>query len=842
MTHLQSRPARRILPLIAAAALLAVTGCGSIMRTAFKQSPQMANIELTGLKQPVEIRRDDLGIPYIEAKTDDDLFFAMGYVSARDRLGQMLGLRAATQGRLAEQAGETALGLDLYMRSLDFERAADIMWENAPSATRQTLQRYADGVNAYLDQQQLPADVKLAGFRPEPWKPTDSLSISAIVSFILAQNVREEIAFLRLAQQVGVEKAAWLMPIYPDEPLPFMEARKLAGLDLSAVAGQLKQLDQVQEDLKAYGVTGLAASDNWAVHKSRTQGGTSIVANDTHLPILMPSMWLHVNLKSPNIAAAGVAVAGFPAILAGYNGHVGWGGTMVMANNQDIYLEQLKSIDGKLHYFYQGQWLPCTERKSLFRIKGGKELTETLYATRHGALIDPALQLPASADLPPPHLEIGYGIAFQTAMFEPDNSVEASIKLMQAKSAKEALAYGKQVRSIPINLVVADRDNIGWQVTGRYPARKKGLGLLPSPGWTGEYDWQGFLDPVQHPSAYNPAEGYIATANNRTLPMDESHQLSASWYGPERSERIKQLLAERADHTAASSIAMQLDQQSLFAVKLRAWLNEPANSQALKEAIALLGADSRNKANSALAALQSFDGKLASRSQSAAIYGAFLHSAAYRIFGDELGPRDSDLWHAFLAANAVSYGAIDDHLLQRSDESPFWDDCRTAQKESKANILALALADSIQLLEDQLGQDRSQWQWGQLHTYRWQVEASKMAKHLPLAERTVLGALSGYFDRGPFPAGGDHTTLNVSSYHVGQNFDTWFIPAMRMIVDFSRDEPMIGINSTGQSGNPSSPHYDDAIRPWLDGRYQAFPLKRENIDKQYRPETWLKPK
>ena len=123
-------------------------------------------------------------------------------------------------------------------------------------------------------------------------------------------------------------------------------------------------------------------------------------------------------------------------------------------------------------------------------------------------------------------------------------------------------------------------------MTGRYPGPQKGFGCC-LPGWTGEYDWQGFLDPVQHPSAYNPAEGYIATANNRTLPMDESHQLSASWYGPERSERIKQLLAERADHTAASSIAMQLDQQSLLPSRLRAWLNEPANSQALKEAIVL---------------------------------------------------------------------------------------------------------------------------------------------------------------------------------------------------------------------------------------------------------------
>lgn len=831
----------RILHLVMASALLVVAGCANVMKSALKEEPLKATIPVPGLSQPVEIRRDNLGIPYIEARTDDDLFVAMGFVSARDRLGQMLALRALTQGRLAEQFGASALRMDVYARTLDFDRAARVMWDNASPQARAALQRFSDGVNAYMAQGPLPTDVRLAGFKREAWKPVDSLAMAVFTSFIMAENAREEIAFLRLAQQVGVEKAAWLVPIYPDEPLPFEEAQKLVGLNLAAVADQLSQLESVQQELAALGFNGLAASNNWAVHKSRTKNGASIVANDTHMPLVMPSLWQHVNVKSPGFAIAGVTIPGSMGIAAGYNGHIGWGVTMVMGDNQDVYLEKLKSIDGKLHYLYLDQWLPCTERTSVFRVKGGNDVTETMYGTRHGVLLNRTIKDPAVSELFPPQLEISYGIALQTAMFESDNTVEALMRLMQSKTAREGLDYGKQVRSIPLNLVIADRDNIGWQVTGRYPLRKSGLGLLPSPGWTGAYEWQGYLDPSRHPASFNPAEGSIGTANNRTVSAAPSHAFSASWYSPERGERIHQLLAARTDHTTESSTAMQLDQHSLLADKLRAWLTAPANSSAVNSAIAGLDVNARPKALEALKVLQDFDGNLDKQSQGAAVFGAFLHSAAWRIFGDELGPRNGEMWHAFLEANAVSYGAVEDHLIQRGDESPFWDDIRTPQKETKADILALSLQDSIDFLEDELGKDRSQWEWGKLHTYHWRVEATKMAKRLPFLERTVVGAVAGFFDRGPFPAGGDSSTLNVSGYLAGGNFDTWLIPGMRMVVDFSRDEPMIGMNSTGQSGNPSSPHYDDANALWREGRYQPFPLKRENVDQQYQLETWLKP-
>ncbi len=833
------------LRLLRIATLLAVTGttlagCGGIMRTAFKEQPLPATLVLDGLQAPASISRDSLGIPLVEAATMDDMLFAQGFTAARDRQGQMLGLRLMAQGRLAEMVGEAVLDIDRYMRAQDMRRSAQIAWDAASPEMQRYLQRYAAGVNAYLAHQAPPADIKLSGYTPEPWTPLDSLAVSELVNFALSQNLHEEIAFLRHAQALGVEKAAWLHPIYPDEPLPFDEAKKLAGVDLNAASAELQRLLVASERINSMGLAPLAASNNWVVHKSRTSGGASLLANDTHLLLSQPSFWHYAQLRAPGFAVAGVAIAGLPGVMAGYNGHLAWGMTMVMADNQDVYLEQLRSINGSLHYLYRNQWLPCTTRSETFRIRGGKAVTETFLATRHGVLLNRALQSPPKSDLNSPQLELAYGIALQKASFEPDRSADAFLDLSRSQSVAEALPHARQIRVTGLNLLLADRDNIAWQVTGRYPKRKQGLGLLPSPGWSGDYDWDGYLDPGQHPFVVNPEAGYFSTANNRKLPAEASHAFSAAWYFPERGERADQLLAARNDHSTATAQAMQLDRHSLLVGKFVANLNPPAALAALQAAIDKLPPARQATAREALAALRQFDGNLTPESAPAAIWGAFLTRFTLATFADELGPTDGQLWQAFLTSNDTSYGAIDDHLLGR-EGSPFWDDIRTPQRETRADVLAAALADSIALLENRLGNDRQQWAWGKLHTYTWQTEGSKLARHLGTADRWALSMLDGFFNRGPVAAGGDHTTLNVSSYRVGENFHTWLVPAMRVVVDFSRDEPMQAINSSGQSGNPASEHYADGNQWWLEGRYQPFPFRPEALRQHYRLSTRLMP-
>jgi acyl-homoserine-lactone acylase len=815
-------------------AVVTLTGCQSFLNSRYSNSvpPDQGIVQVKGLAQSVVIRRNPLGMPLIETTTFHDALFALGYVHASDRLSQMVGLRLMAEGRLAEMAGPGVLEMDRFMRAVNLKKSAEVLYSNASPRMKKFFEVYARGVNAYLFRyrDKLPMDLAESGYRPAYWKPEDSVLVFCLLNFGLSVNLKEEIAALTLAQKVGSEQLAWLLPTYPDEPLPFEETAKLKGLDLR---GQLAGLNAVSTAVNQFSdahMLGVAASNNWAFTPQRTRSGKSLLANDTHLPLSMPSVWNFVQIRSPKFQAAGVSIAGVPAIVAGFNGKLGWGMTMVMGDNQDLFLEQIKQQNGRMHYLADGKWLPVRERQETFFIKGQRPIRETLYETRHGPLLNSVLG-ERKHTLQPMQLSSGFGLALKTTQLEADNSLDAFFDLSRAQSVEQAFEATREIRAMPLNIVFADAQHIGWQVTGRYPNRRAGLGLVPSPGWGNEFAWDGFADPMLHPYDQDPPQGWLGTANQRTVPRGYGMQLSNSWFYPERAERIAEL-AGTGRHDSQSMIAMQYDQTSPFVAKLQTMFSAPGMAEGLQAAIAALPAAERSKAQEAFNRLMKFDGKLTASSADAALYSAFLHQSARETFLDELGPESSPAWQALVDTANNSYSAQADHLLGRED-SPFWNDTRTAQKEDKPAILARSLAGSVTLLESKLGSERSAWQWGKLHTYNWISETTQLAPHMSASQRTSINALKGYLDRGPYPAGGDHSTLNVAAYQWGDNFDTWLIPAMRIVVDFGREEPLIGLNSSGQSGNPASKHYADGIDAWLKGNYMSFPFQSQNLDKVY---------
>ncbi len=550
-----------------------------------------------------------------------------------------------------------------------------------------------------------------------------------------------------------------------------------------------------------------------------------------------------MHVRSGKFDAAGMNIAGIPSIVAGYNGHIAWGMTMVMADNQDIFLERLKRIDGKLHYLYKGQWLPASERKEIFKVKGKDPVTVIVHETIHGPLMNDILSTKPLHFVQARQIDLPYGMALSWSLATKDDvSLEAFFNLSSAGSVDEAIPLFKRIRSIPLNFVVADKQNIAWQVTGNYPIRAKGRGLVPSPGWTGEYDWKGLLDPAVLPHAENPPAGFVATANNRTVSKDYPYVLSSSWMWPERIERITQLISSTDKHTSKTSAEMQRDTVSLFVPKLKATILDGSLAGEIeKEIISWKDESRREKAQLALTILRDFDGDMKTDSKGAALVSMFYDRVTKNIFLDELGPEDSNTWKAFLVINNTSYNAICDHLVVRGDESPFWDDIRTPEKETKAQIIARSLADAVSGLESALGKDPQTWQWGALHTYVWETDTFKMAPSMGWLKRLALKGVWSYFNRGPYPAPGDLFTLNVSGYTMGSTFDTWLIPSMRMIVDFGREEPMQAVNSSGQSDNPSSPHYDDGIKAWRDGSYIPFPFKPDAVKAHYQDVLILEP-
>ncbi len=811
---------------------------------------EVGELSFSGLKAPVEVRRDEFGIPAIKANNTEDLTFATGYVMASDRLAQMYSMSLLAQGRLSEMAGPVALDMDKYMRTLGINQIVQQKYATTDESVKRLLESFSRGVNAYIETHQgkLPFDFDLNKYKPEPWKPENSIYLFSILNLGVAFNSHEEVAYLNLAKALGHKKAAWLVPSYPDEPLPFEEAKKLEGIDLNAVQNELLTVANIQNKIMdTTSALGIAASNNWGVHKSKTKNNASIIANDTHLLLSQPSVWMMMSVDAPNYHATGIGLAGLPSVVAGYNGHIAWGETMVMADGQDIFLEQLKDIDGKKHYLFKGEWLPTKERIETFKIRGGDTDTITVHETHHGPLINSVSQNDPAHTMMMVKTEQQYGLALSWTATQPDKTIEGFLNLARAKNMEEAKAAISNVGYIHLNMIYGDKDNIAWQVTGNYPQRKKGTGFLPSPGWTGEYDWDGYVDVEKFPYVLNPAQGFISTGNDRTVDTSEyDFTLTNSWYFPERGERIKQLLSATDQHTFQTSIDMQADQHDVLVVKIQRVFKQL--EKPLAAAIDSLSKGDQIKAKATLKTILEFNGDMLVDSQPGAVMAMFDHQLTRGIFYDELAEEktkvdseDKLLWKSFINMNGRSYSAYQDHLLARED-SPFWDDITTEFKEDKPLIIAKALASTQTYGNQLLGADSSKWQLGQLQKYTWESAGTQMKPLLPFYEQWGISALSGYLDRGPYPAGGSRNTLNVAGYDVGNDYDVWNIPAMRLVVDFSLDEPMYLTNAGGQSGNPASPYYDKGIETWLKAENRKIPFKRENIKKHYSKLLMLSPK
>ena len=792
----------------AVVSLLGLTGCQINNQTTQSLVPTSGMQPLKGLAQNVSVRRNSQGMPLIESSSFHDALFTLGYVHAGDRISQMVHLRLLAQGRLAELNGADALETDRLMRTINLKKNADELYKSASPRLKQFFEVYARGVNAYLFRyrDKLPADLAHASYKVEYWKPEDSALIFSLLNFGMSTNLQEELNSLALAQKVGTDKLPWLMPTYPNEALPTSEADKLKGLALGSQLQGLSPLTQALEQITQLSLPGVTASSGWAIGPQRSRSGKSLLANDIHQPIGVPSAWSYVQIRAPKYQAAGATIAGLPTLFAGFNGKVAWGMSMAMGDNQDVFLEKLKRQGNSLYYLADGKWLPATVRNETFFVKGQRPVREVIYETRHGPLLNSAVGIPNA-------LNSSLGLALQTPDLKGDKTLDAFFDLSRAQNSEKASDASREIRAVALNLLYADASHIGWQVTGLYPNRREGLGLFPSPGWDSRYDWEGYADPMLHPYDQDPAQGWLGTANQRTAAYGYGMQLSNSWLSPERSERLAQL-AGSGKQDAHSMIAMQYDQTTLFAAKLKTMLTAPGMALPLKQAIAGLPATDQAKAREALGRLMAFDGKLSPTSADAALYELFLQESTRQLFLDELGPESSASWKAFIANSNLSYSAVADHLLGRED-SPFWDDIRTPQKEDKPAILARTLVGAINAGDSLMGSDRRAWQWGKLHQYLWRNA-------------------NGQTVRGPVMAGGDHTTLNTAAYSVaGSNFDVTLIPAMRMIVDFGQIEPMMGQNSTGQSSNPASAHYTDGIDPWLKGQYLSFPMQPQNFDKTY---------
>ncbi|WP_193180119.1 penicillin acylase family protein [Nisaea sediminum] len=747
---------------------------------------------LSGLAGPVEIHRDDAGVPLIRAGSLEDGFFALGFAHAQDRLWQMESMRRIGAGRfaeivgnLSESLGEQVFPFDRFTRGLAFYRRAEAVYERASPEMKVALDRYADGVNAYLATREgpLPPEFVALFHEPEPWRPADSLVWQQLMAFQLGSNWPDELTRLSMAEAgLGPEQIAFL----------FQQAGELlepeTGIKQGLIAPDM--LDRAARFAAALpdALAPQGASNAWAIAGTRTESGKPLLASDPHLRLTNPNLWYLVRIETPDGVRAGGTVPGVPFLVLGHNGHIAWGFTTPHADSQDLFIEQIDPDDPARYLGPDGP-LSFETREERFRI-GSKEITETFRATRHGPVISdiwaPAARTDDKAVL-----------ALAAPSFAGDDrTAEAFLALSSARSVPDALDILSDFSSPAQNVTLADTDgNIALMLAGRIPERLESDGFTPADGTGTDGDWAGWIDRSRLPLILNPEEGFVIQANDRIPPRDPDLDLGREFEAPFRAERIRSVI-ETMEPKASPRMQrdLQMDTLSLDMPLMLGLLLPRLKPSAL-------GAP----AAEAVERLRSWDGRMDRNSPEATIYTLWTSLLHREIFGDELGHLIGE------------YRRVRPHMFASVlIEAPEWcDDIRTDVVEPCESALRESLEEAVARLSAKFGADQTGWLWGKTHTAEFR---HLLWSRVPLL-RDLLGA-------SPATDGGDYSVNRGSPSQRISDGDFSFPhvhgAGFRAVYDLS-DLDASGFSiAFGQSGNPFSEHYQDLATPWADGVYRAL--------------------
>ena len=823
---------RIVLVVLTLVVVLGAVGVGGFLYLTRRPFPQIdGTVHLTDLAAPVTIIRDEYGIPHIYAGNIHDLFFAQGYIHAQDRLWQMDFNRRIGAGRLSELSASAA-GRDKFIRTLGWRRAAQADLDAMSAESKTVLQAYSDGVNAFINDHtgSLPLEYLVLGvfagqgmnFAPEPWTPLDTVQWVKVMSWNLSGNWEAELLRAAIADQLGAEAMADLIPPYDFQKMPV----EVVAPDTSMRQVPLDLIAQARDLYALIGPRGPdIGSNNWVVAGSRTTTGMPLLANDPHLGFQMPSIWYFNSIHCQPVSdecpfdATGASFPGAPGVIIGHNARIAWGVTNVGPDVQDLFIENVQGDQ----YEFQGQMQPLTIVPETIKVHGKlpadykpspnetsaydektntTTITLNVRVTRHGPLI---------SDVSEDAAKLGGAVAFQwTAINAPEHSLESFIQIDKAHNWDEFRAALSLFGTPSQNFVYADVDgNIGYQMPGRIPIRAKGDGQMPVPGWTGEYEWTGYIPFDELPRTYNPAQGFVATANNAVVGPDYPHFLGLDWDRGYRARRIVDLIEAKDKLSPDDFAAIQGDAFNLSAQEIVPKIRD----------ITVEG-----DAQKVLDAIRGWDFVENRDSVGAGAWQAFWFYLLRNTFADELG----DLAGDYINGGPINRQAMG--LLMTQPDSHWWDDTGTnGATETRDDIVRRSLADAAKSLTEAIGGDPSGWAWGKLHTITFRHQA---------LDGSPVDFL---FNRGPFPVSGGSAAVN----NVGASFDDaygedpvkWaeaFVtqggPSLRQIVDLSDLNASKFVNTIGQSGLPYHPHYEDMIDLWLTIQYAPMWWERSSVE------------
>jgi penicillin G amidase len=725
-------------------------------------------VSLNGLSQNVEVIRDNQGVAHISAKNDKDLFIAQGYVQAQDRLFQMDLSRRQASGRLSEVIGEKTVERDKFFRTLGLRRAAEVSYTAYPDETKQILEWYAEGVNAYIaeakEDGRLPVEFTLLGYKPEKWTPIDSLTIGKYMAFDLGGHWQGQAFRYWALKNLSEQKAYDLFPSYPEDAPEILSSIGDLSINIEeSFAGAVIPPE-------------FNGSNNWVVNGEKTANGKPLLADDPHLSLGTPSIWYQMHLKSPEVNVSGVIFAGIPGIILGHNEKIAWGVTNTGPDVQDLYIEKRHKKDPFL-FLYDNRWEEATVIQEPILVKGKDEIPYEVVITRHGPIISDFAHQSAKQ----------HALSLRWTALDPSLELQAIININKAGNWEEFEKALEDFHTPTQNFVFASQDGtIAYKANGKIPIRKKGDGMLPAPGWDKDYEWKGFIPFDELPAVVNPEKGFIATANNRVIDESYPYHISHHWAQPYRYMRIAQYLEGKNDLTIENMKELQMDQINLHAAEF-----VPIFLRDLKDK------ELTSKQEQAMEILEQWDYKDDKSKSAPLLFHSWMNILSKEMFKKEVPAEMMELFEG--------RQSIVDEMLRKAHEGDVssWFEPYGGYHEYLQSSLDKALHE----LETSYGTDMGKWKWGDFH---------KVYFEHPISGASPI--LEWFFNRkDPIPVGGSRVTVQAASYNqegIVNHGASW-----RFVIDAANLSEGYHIVGPGQAGHFKSEWYDNQIDAWVQGEY-----------------------
>jgi len=791
-----SRRGRRVglrVALLAAAAIglaFAIGGGGSalrersLLRKAFPQAT--GTIRLRGLDAPVVVDRDARGVPHVRAESERDAFFALGFVHAQDRLGQMLWLERLARGTSAEVIGPEGLAWDRRARAIGFGNLADAQIERLASRTRRVLEAYAAGVNARIDrivagEVGAPLAVHALDLPLQTWEPADSLAVFKAFAWGLGASVDASLVLQELIQDLGAATSRPFFPKRARETAP--AARTTARVENAVPHGGVASPDPLRRALGLFGPS--VGSSAWVIGGAHTASGHPVLVADSHLaPTVPPHLHLD-HLRAGDLDVAGTTLPGVPVFWTGRNERVAWACVHAGAVVIDLFEETVDPNDPSRHHDGRS-WRTLAERVETLRVRGGADEEMRVASTRHGPL------LPARDGRDP------ISVAWTGARIEGPSGIGSLLGVARAANADEIVEALRQHHEPVLAVAFADaQGEAGMQVAGWIPRRALSPGLLPLPGRARWYDW---TDPVPFESLprtrLSAGKGWVVVADGAFPSGQDGEPIEWLWRSGERAERIERLLASAIGSKPVGLRAMAALQTDVGGIRPLALIDRALTWVDVDGAPAL-----SPEAAEVAAILRNWDGYAHVDSLGAVVYHEFVAALTGAVLGLRL---DEGLLGRYLA------------LTRADPEQVVFEILRGATGEAgqgawseRANI-ARSVRESLQQawlrLSFSLGANRGRWSWGRLHTLRFEPLGGLEER---LGKRVQLG---------PYPYPGSRNTIGAAGYDASRSFAVRIASTARFAVDSGTlDQPLAAL-APGQSEHPGHPNFEDGLPGWLAGR------------------------